>query len=199
VSSEQYFSRAPSSRTRRSTVRLALPDVGPFELVTDRGVFSAGEVDAGTRILLRRAGAPPVDGDLLDLGCGYGPIAIALAVRSPNATVWAVDVNARALALTIENAAAAGLDNVRAVAPDALPPAIRFRAIYSNPPIRIGKGPLHELLSTWLAKLEPTGGAWLVVQRNLGSDSLGKWLADEGFGVTRIASERGYRVLEVRP
>ena len=199
MSSEQYFSRTPSSRTKRSTVRLALPDVGPLDLVTDRGVFSAGEVDVGTRILLRRAPAPPAQGDLLDLGCGYGPIAIALATRSPGSVVWAVDVNERALALTAENAAAAALDNVRAVAPEAVSPAIRFGAMYSNPPIHIGKQPLHELLSTWLARLDPSGAAWFVVQRNLGSDSLARWLADEGLGVSRIASERGYRVLEVRP
>jgi 16S rRNA (guanine1207-N2)-methyltransferase len=180
-------------------VRLALPDVGPFDLITDRGVFSAGEVDAGTRILLRSAPAPPAEGDLLDLGCGYGPIAIALAVRSPGAVVWAVDVNERALTLTAENVAAAGLDNVRAVGPDDVPSSIRFNAIYSNPPIRIGKQPLHELLSAWLARLASSGAAWLVVQRNLGSDSLARWLADEGFGVDRIAAERGYRLLEVRP
>jgi len=142
---------------------------------------------------------PPSTGDLLDLGCGYGPIAIALAARAPNARVWAVDVNERALALTIANAEAAGLSNVRAVTPEAVPQRVRFAAIYTNPPVRIGKTALHELLSSWMARLEPAGAAWLVVQRHLGSDSLARWLDEHGHTVSRFASERGYRVLEVRP
>lgn len=200
MNADHYFEQSPSSRSRPGSVRLALADVGPFTLVTDRGVFSADRVDLGTRILLRRAPLPPTGGDLLDLGCGYGPIAIALAARAPRSTVWAIDVNERALALASANAERAGLPNVRAVPPGDAPPGLRFAAIYSNPPIRIGKPALHELLATWFAKLAPDGAAWLVVQRHLGSDSLAHWLGEEGgFAVSRLASERGYRVLEVRP
>ena len=151
-----------------------------LELQADRGVFGSRAVDLGTLALLREAPAPPPDGDILDLGSGYGPIAIALAKQAPKARVWAVDVNERALELTRANARAAGALNVTAGLPDEVPLDVRFAAIYSNPPVRIGKLPLHALLQQWLARLAPGGSAYLVVQRNLGSDSLAAWLASEG-------------------
>jgi 16S rRNA G1207 methylase RsmC len=169
-----------------------------LELQADRGVFGSRAVDLGTLTLLREAPAPPADGEILDLGSGYGPIAIALAKQSPNAHVWAVDVNERALELTRANARAAGAMNVTAGLPDEVPPNIQFAAIYSNPPVRIGKAPLHALLQRWLPRLAPDGSAYLVVQRNLGSDSLATWLASEGHQVRRLKSKKGYRVLEVR-
>lgn len=168
-------------------------------LTTDRGVFSAGGVDLGTRVLLLKAPPPPATGTVLDLGCGYGPVTIALALRSPGATVWGVDVNERAIGLTAENAEAAGLTNVRVALADEVPADVRFDAIYSNPPIRIGKGALHQLLLTWLARLTPAGAAYLVVQKNLGSDSLARWLADADHPTEKLASQKGYRVLRVHP
>lgn len=169
-----------------------------LELQADRGVFGSRAVDIGTLALLREAPAPPPDGDILDLGSGYGPIAIALARQAPRARVWAVDVNERALELTRANARAAGALNVTAALPDEVPPDVRFAAIYSNPPVRIGKVPLHALLEHWLARLAAGGYAYLVVQRNLGSDSLAAWLASEGHEVRRLKSKKGYRVLAVR-
>ncbi len=168
-----------------------------LELATDSGVFSASRLDPGTRLLLDTAPAPPADGDLLDLGSGYGPLALVLAARSPGARVWAVDVNTRALELCAANADRAGLRNVRCAAPDdpALPGA--FRLIWSNPPIRIGKPALHALLATWLARLEPSAAAYLVVQRHLGSDSLQRWLESAGWPAERVAARSGYRVLRV--
>jgi 16S rRNA (guanine1207-N2)-methyltransferase len=140
---------------------------------------------------------PPAAGDLLDLGCGYGPISVTLAHRAPDAVVWALDINDRALDLTARNAAALGLPGVRPVRPEGIPGEVRFAGIWSNPPIRIGKAALHELLATWLPRLEPGGRAWLVVHRHLGSDSLAAWLGTEGWAVSRVASKRGYRILEV--
>ena len=174
--------------------------LGDLELLleADRGVFGSKAVDLGTLVLLREAPAPPETGDLLDLGCGYGPIAIALARRSPQTTVWAVDVNERAVELTRHNAEAAGTPNVRAGLPDAVPAGVRFDAIYSNPPVRVGKQPLHDLLLRWLPRLKPGGAAYLVVQRNLGADSLASWLAGQGFAVGRLKSKKGYRILEVK-
>jgi len=177
---------------------VVLPDVY-LELATDAGVFSPGRLDPGTRLLLEESPAPPASGDLLDLGCGYGPVACVLAERSPGATVWAVDVNERALELCARNARAAGLENVRCVIPgDASLPA-RFTAIWSNPPVRIGKDALHALLGHWLARLGPVSGgsAYLVVGRNLGADSLHRWLAEQGWPVTRLAARSGYRLLQV--
>ena len=147
--------------------------------------------------MLRAVPAPPASGNLLDLGCGYGPIACTLAHRAPEATVWAVDVNERALALTAQNAQRLGLGGVRAVTPEQVPEDLLLDGIWSNPPIRIGKQALHELLSSWLRRLVPEGAAWLVVQRNLGGDSLGAWLSSVGYAVERAGSRKGYRILRV--
>jgi 16S rRNA (guanine1207-N2)-methyltransferase len=193
---EHYFSAAPVAASRRSTVELALPDLH-VELVTDRGVFSPGRVDAGTKLLLLEAPPPPVGGDVVDLGCGYGAIAITLARRSPRATVWAVDVNERARALCEENAERAGTPNVRVVGPDGVPAGAALAALYSNPPIRIGKAALHDLLLGWLRRLAPGASAHLVVQKHLGADSLARWLAGEGWEVSRRAARAGYRLLQV--
>jgi len=120
-----------------------------------------------------------------------------LAARSPGAAVWAADVNERALELCARNARAAGLENVRCVTPgDASIPA-RLTAIWSNPPVRVGKDALHALLSCWLGRLDPGGRAYLVASRNLGADSLHRWLAGQGWPVTRLAARSGYRLLQV--
>lgn len=191
-----YFAPEPAVASARRRVTLTLPD-RTFALETDRGVFAAGAIDAGTKLLLLTARDLPAEGDLLDLGCGYGPIALTMAARAPEATVWAVDVNARARALCADNAAAAGLANVRVAAPADVPAGVRFAAIWSNPPIRVGKAVLHDLLSEWLGRLTPDGVATLVVQRHLGADSLAAWLGGHGWTVQRLASRQGYRVLEV--
>jgi 16S rRNA (guanine1207-N2)-methyltransferase len=193
---DHYFARSPAARSARREVVLDLPD-GSVTLVADTAVFSATRVDPGTQLLLAHGPAVPATGDVLDLGCGYGPIAVTLARRAPRATVWAVDVNARAVALCTENAGALGLANVRAAHPDDVPGGVRFAAIWSNPPIRIGKPALHDLLAAWLARLAPDGAAHLVVSKHLGADSLARWLTEEGFAVARRASRRGYRLLDV--
>ena len=106
--SQQYFAAHPDAPGRPGRVQLVLPDLY-LELETDSGMFSPGRIDPGTRLLLETAPPPPATGQLLDLGCGYGPLALAMAARSPDADVWAVDVNRRALALCARNAGRAGL------------------------------------------------------------------------------------------
>lgn len=194
--SEQYFAAEPAAGHRRGTVHVVLPDVH-LELATDSGVFSPRRLDPGTRLLLDAAPPPPVTGDLLDLGSGYGPLALVMAARSPGAHVWAVDVNQRALALTIANAEQAGLPNVTCALPDdpALPAS--FDLIWCNPPIRVGKQALHALLARWLGRLAAGAFGYLVVQRNLGSDSLQEWLAGSGWKADRVAARSGYRLLKV--
>ncbi len=195
--SSQYFADQPAAQHRPGTVHVVLPDLH-LELATDSGVFSPARLDPGTRLLLEAAPPPPAEGDLLDLGAGYGPLALVLAAKSPRARIWAVEVNRRAIDLCERNAASAGLANVRCLEPDdaALPGS--FQLIWSNPPIRIGKQALHVMLSGWLNRLAEGACAYLVVQRNLGSDSLQRWLADAGWTATRVAARAGYRVLQVR-
>ncbi|MFG3438769.1 class I SAM-dependent methyltransferase [Nonomuraea sp. NPDC047897] len=191
-----YFSERPGTASRPGSVDLVLPDLH-LRLETDSGVFSPERVDLGTRILLETVPPPPREGDLLDLGCGYGPIALTMAARAPGATVWAVDVNRRAVELTERNARAAGLGRVRAVHADELPDGVTFRAIWSNPAIRIGKPALHDMLTRWLSRLAPGGVAYLVVQKHLGSDSLQRWLGEQGWQASREASRAAYRILKV--
>jgi 16S rRNA (guanine1207-N2)-methyltransferase len=193
---DHYFSPRPQARHRPGQVRVILPDVY-LDLATDAGVFSPGRLDPGTRLLLDSSPGPPAGGDLLDLGCGYGPIACVLATRAPGAGVWAVDVNERALALATRNAQAAGLANMRCLPPDDPSLPAQFAAIWSNPPVRIGKQALHALLESWLGRLCPGGHAYLVASRNLGADSLHRWLAEAGWPVTRLAARSGYRLLQV--
>ena len=196
---EHYFTAEPASSDERRarTVRLAGQDV---EVETAGGVFSPEHLDGGTDVLLRHVPAPPPEGALLDLGCGWGPVALSLGMLAPHAPVWAVDVNERALDLTRRNAARLDLGNVHAVRPEHVPDDLRFAAIWSNPPIRVGKETLHAMLRQWLHRLVPGGEAYLVVAKNLGSDSLLRWLATELAGVAevdRVATDRGFRVLRV--
>jgi 16S rRNA (guanine1207-N2)-methyltransferase len=168
-------------------------------LATAPGVFSGSRVDPGTAVLLDAVDFSGRHGDLLDIGCGYGPLSLTMASFAPDATVWAVDVNDRALELCRANAQRLGLNNVRVCRPEQVPAEIRFRFVCSNPAIRIGKPKLHAMLSHWLGRLEPDGEAYLVVQRNLGSDSLHRWLVEQGWPTTRVTSVRGYRVLQCLP
>ena len=195
-----YFDASPTASSRPQTVELVLPDLR-VTLQTDRGVFSPDAVDRGTKLLLLEAPVgPSVGSPMLDLGCGYGAVAVALAMRAPAAEVWAVDVNPRALELTATNALACGVGSrVRVAPPDDVPHDVRFAGIWSNPPIRVGKEALHSMLLQWLPRLADGGSAWLVVHKHLGSDSLHRWLSsDQGWAVRRVASRSGYRVLEVR-
>lgn len=200
MDAEHYFSAQPASRPDLREFDVEL-DGRTLSLVTAGGIFSPARVDAGTEVLLDNVPEPPPGGHLLDLGCGWGPIALTLALKSPRATVWAVDVNERALDLVRRNASRLGFDNVNACRPEDVPSDIAFMTIWSNPPIRVGKSELHRLLELWLPRLDEGTDAWLVVQRNLGSDSLHRWLDQalpDGFAVLRSATSKGYRVLRVR-
>jgi 16S rRNA (guanine1207-N2)-methyltransferase len=175
---EHYFTADPSVPFTRTPVRAQVWG-RTLALTSGAGVFAQGR---------------------LDLGCGYGVVALALATARPDAQVWAVDVNQRALLLARENASSLGVaDRLHVAEPGAVPPGLRFDEIWSNPPIRIGKQALHDLLLTWLPRLSPGGRAVLVVGKNLGADSLQRWLGDQGFGTARLASAKGFRVFEVRP
>lgn len=195
---EHYFSATPESelKLRQFHARLAGTD---YALTTAGGIFSPDRIDIGTQVLLGSVPAPPPGGNLLDLGCGWGPIALTLALSSPHATVWAVDVNERALDLVRRNAKNVGVTNINAVRPEDVPDDVTFMSIWSNPPIRVGKAVLHDMLEKWIPRLEPDTDGWFVVQRNLGSDSLHRWMQttfDEDFTFTRASVNKGFRVLQ---
>jgi 16S rRNA (guanine1207-N2)-methyltransferase len=200
VTGEHYFSVDPAAPAQSRQIDF---DVAGrrVRLESSSGVFSAGRLDLGTALLLRKAPLPGPDatGALLDLGCGYGPITITLALAAPKATVYATDVNRRALDLTRANAVSVDAANVVVGEPTEIPGDVRFDQIWSNPPIRVGKAELHTLLETWLPRLADNGTAWLVVARNLGADSLQEWITAKGYAVHRHASGKGYRVLRVNP
>lgn len=197
---DHYFSASPAGAERFRELSVLLAG-RPVRVTTADGVFSSDRLDPGTAVLLRTVPDPPVSGALLDLGCGWGPLALTMGMRAPRAGVWAVDTNRRAVELVRRNAADLGLTGVRAVTPEDLPADLGFAAIWSNPPIRIGKAALHDLLLAYLPRLLPGADAHLVVQRHLGADSLHTWLSASlgvPFEVTRVASAKGYRVLRVR-
>jgi len=197
VTGDHYFTAEPDAATAGAERTVEFAAGGhEFRLRAAGGVFSAYRLDPGTGVLLRKADlpGPTATGTLLDLGCGYGPIASVLATVAPRATVYAVDVNARARALAAANTGPLG---VRVCTPDEVDEAVRFDEIWSNPPIRIGKTELHALLARWLPRLAPDGVAWLVAGRHLGGDSLQRWLVDQGWQVDRHASQKGFRVFRV--
>jgi 16S rRNA (guanine1207-N2)-methyltransferase len=192
--SEHYFSEDPAVGDREREVEFTLDGVD-YKLTTSTGVFSGTRLDPGTSVLLHKVVPPESAGVFLDLGCGYGPISAVLASRA-DAEVWAVDVNKRALELARRNTLRSP-GAVHVAAPDEVPDGVRFDEIWSNPPIKVGKGALHEMLRRWLPRLKDGGVAWLVVSKHLGADSLGAWLAGEGWRVDKHASAKGYRVLRV--
>ena len=197
--SSHYFTENPDGpmRTKRILVRLAGKDLS---LETAGSTFSPDHLDTGTRILLGHHELAPNSGNLLDIGCGWGPIAICLALANPEATVWAIDVNERSLQLTAQNAKSLGLENIRVCRPDEVPADVVFDGIWSNPPIRVGKDVLHEIMQTWLPRLVHGAEAYLVVAKQLGADSFTKWLSETfatGYDVARIDNDKGFRVIRV--
>lgn len=201
---KQYFTdSSPATADEVRTIEVSARGFDLSMRVSSR-VFSGSKLDLGTRQLLEIAPDLPEGGTFLDLGCGWGPIATIMSLESPNATVWAVDVNSRAVDLTQRNAQANGASAVRArKAEEALAVSqesdTRFDVIWSNPPVRIGKEAMHQMLLAWLDRLAPSGVAYLVVQRNLGADSLIAWLNAQGYQATKYASKKGFRIIEVRP
>jgi 16S rRNA G1207 methylase RsmC len=195
---EHYFTADPATTFKRVPVRTHVWGHW-LELTTGSGVFAQGRLDTGTGVLLREEPPPEDAREVLDLGCGYGVIGLAIAVAVPQARVTAVDVNRRALLLARENADRIGVaDRFNATLPEEVDPGATYDEIWSNPPIRVGKEALHLLLLEWLPRLRPGGRAVLVVGKNLGADSLAKWLGEHGYPTQKQASAKGFRVLETR-
>jgi len=197
MSSDHYFSATPASADERRTITVEL-NSQKYQVQTASGTFSPTGLDKGTAVLLEHVPAPR--GTVLDIGCGWGPIAMTAALQNPDSKVYGVEVNKRSIDLARLNAQALGLENLSISDPDGIEDDLQFDTIWSNPPIRIGKDALHELLLKWLPRLAPGGEAWMVVQKNLGSDSLQKWLVGQlptDWSITRETSSKGFRILKV--
>jgi len=200
MSAEHYFSETPGSEFKPKEIQVQL-DGRTVVVKTSGGIFSPDRLDPGTTVLLDHIDKAPPGGNILDVGCGWGPIALALAARTPRATIWAIDVNERSLKLTRENAESLGLTNLRVCRPEDVPADLEFEGIWSNPPIRVGKAELHSILEAWLPRLTTGGEAYLVVQKNLGADSLHRWLEaelPEGFSTIRVDTQKSFRILRVK-
>lgn len=196
---QQYFAAQPTAPDIRRNVEFSARG-HDFRVQTSEGVFSERRLDMGTSVLLRKAPTLPQTGTFLDLGCGWGPIALTMGAESPHARVIAVDINERAVTLTRENANRNHVRNVHAMVPSDVPADLRFSVIWSNPPIRVGKDELHHLLLIWLDRLEDGGHAYLVVQRNLGADSLISWMKENcgpDMSISKLGSSKGYRLIDV--
>lgn len=200
MASEHYFSETPGSDYKLKEIQVVI-DGASVIVQTAGGIFSPDHIDQGTAVLLNHLDEAPPGGNVLEIGCGWGPIALSLAKRSPKALIWAVDVNERSLELTKANAQRLGLENIRVCKPEEVPADLTFDGIWSNPPIRVGKDVLHGLMLHWLPRLNVDADAYLVVQKNLGADSLHRWLEAElpsNFSTIRVDSAKSFRVLRVR-
>ncbi|TQL43141.1 16S rRNA m(2)G 1207 methyltransferase [Leucobacter komagatae] len=206
---QHYFSETPAGDFTPREIEVELAGAAR-RVLTAGGVFSPEHLDQGTATLLSAlpglteldvvADATDVLPDaapILDVGCGWGPIALAAALEHTDREVWAIDVNERSRELTRRNAELLGLANVRVAAPEEVPADLAFAEIRSNPPIRVGKEALHGILTAWLPRLVPGGAAYLVVAKHLGADSLQRWIAEsfDGFEVDRAARKKGFHVI----
>ena len=198
MSSEHYFSANPSTEQRLTAVDFSVAGQA-FSLQAAAGTFSSAKLDKGTAVLLSLSEEFPRQGNILDLGCGWGPIGVAIAKLAPGTKVWGIDVNARSVALANQNAQGLQLENFQALLSEDLPSDLKFDEIWSNPPIRIGKKALHELLTKYFSLLTTDGRAMLVVQKQLGAESLLKWLTEQypAKRVSKVLNDRGYWVIEV--
>lgn len=199
MSDNHYFASSPEGPLVPREITVTL-NGNKYSVLTAGGVFSPEHIDQGTQVLLTHLEKANPSGNFLDIGCGWGPIALALALHSPKAKIYAIDVNERSLELTKLNVERLGLTNIVVCKPEEVPSDIEFDEIWSNPPIRVGKVVLHEILTLWINRLTAGGTARLVVQKNLGSDSLHKWLIQEfnpNFESTRIDTSKTFRVLKV--
>ncbi|WP_459503686.1 class I SAM-dependent methyltransferase [Bacillus sp. C1] len=193
---DHYFSNDPSSKSDRKRWEYTLRG-SQFVFLSDHGVFSKNEVDFGSRLLIEAFQMPDIKGDVLDVGCGYGPIGLSLAKEFKDRAVHMVDVNERALELAKENAANNKVENVRIYQSSVYENVNgKYAAILSNPPIRAGKHIVHEILENAAHHLVSDGELWIVIQKKQGAPSALKKLEETFSEVEVVEKKKGYYIIK---
>lgn len=196
--SEHYFSREPQVESKPVYWNFRLRGHN-FKFKTDRGVFSKNEVDFGSRLLIETFRLPDVEGDILDAGCGYGPIGLAIA-KGTDRVVHMIDVNERALALAKENASLNEIENVNIFESDRLCGVKEkdLAAIVTNPPIRAGKKIVHEIFEQSYEHLRDEGELWVVIQKKQGAPSAISKLSEIFAEVETVEKKKGYFIIKAK-
>lgn len=193
---DHYYTENPHSKIERKQISYTFHHK-TYHFTTSTGVFSKERIDFGSRVLIEAFRLPSIDGDILDLGCGYGPVGILLGSRWPNRQFVMVDINERALSLARENAAANGVNNVEVVKSDGLEALEQrtFAAILTNPPIRQGKKMIYAFFEQARKALADGGELWIVMQKKQGAPSAVDYLRTLFEDVQIVQREKGYYVI----
>jgi 16S rRNA (guanine1207-N2)-methyltransferase len=193
---EHYFAEKPKTKSRVKRIRVVLRG-REFIFETDRSVFAKDYVDMGTKRLIEKVQLPE-EGEVLDWGCGYGAIGIAIAATCPKLKVWMIDINERAVALARRNAKLNRVKNVIILKSNgfsAIPTGLRFDVIVTNPPIHAGKQVLVQLIRDAFKWLKVGGSFWFVARTQHGAKTLQR-ITEENFGNAECVDiHGGYRVI----
>lgn len=193
---DHYFTNQPNSKTDKKVFSFTLRG-NALKFQSDAGVFSRNEVDFGSRVLIETFTFPGVEGTILDVGCGYGPIGLSIAKEDPNRLVEMVDVNLRAIELAKENAKANNIENVKIYESSIYENVTgEYAAILTNPPIRAGKTVVHTILKEAHEKLLPGGELWVVIQKKQGAPSAMELLKELFDEVEVVKKEKGYYIIK---
>lgn len=196
---DHYYSKNPTVKSDPKEWQVTIRD-HRLRFKTDAGVFSKGELDFGSRLLAESFVLPEVEGDLLDVGCGYGPIGLSIAASFPDRNIHMVDVNERAMALAKDNAALNDIKNVEIYPSDALSAVSKqdFAAVLTNPPIRAGKETVFRIYDGAFSKLKAGGELWVVIQKKQGAPSTSAHLMELFGNVETVEKKKGYFILKSR-
>ncbi|MBM7663372.1 16S rRNA (guanine1207-N2)-methyltransferase [Bacillus mesophilus] len=197
--SEHYYSRNPSVESNQQNFNYTLRGHS-LRFTTDQGVFSKGDIDFGSRLLIDSIHLADVEGRILDVGCGYGPIGLTMAKEYPDRIVDMVDVNERALSLAEKNAQSNDITNVEIYYSNALQNVEQssYAMIITNPPIRAGKKVVHEIFEEGFSRLVKGGELWIVIQKKQGAPSAIEKLKTLTEDVEIVMKSKGYFIIKAR-
>jgi 16S rRNA (guanine1207-N2)-methyltransferase len=195
--SEHYYADQPSSESNPKTWSYELNGY-TIKFTSDDGVFSKKEVDFGSKLMLELYSDPAVKGNILDMGCGYGPIGLTVAKQYSDRTVWMVDVNERALSLSKLNAKQNNVGNIKVLKSylfDELENEM-YASVITNPPIRAGKKVVHQLFEQAYEHILPNGELWVVIQKKQGAPSAIEKLESLFSEVEVVGKKKGYYIIK---